>query len=845
MNVTHHLCLSVAVWLLSLAAMLSLVLEVSVLAEAKTLNVANNGVNSATCGDKDHPCRSIGKAIENASPGDKIVVGPGRYTWESEPGSSLCSFHCVILVNKPGLTIESRDGAAATVIDATGHDLDVVRIEANNVVFGKPHKGFTLTGTGMAFFSGLVIPDGTSGVKVGGNLAIRNSLNGFAFTGSGHVLTGNVANANGSTGFAFSGSGHVLSGNLASANGGTGFAFDGSGHVLSGNIASANHYDGFAFSGSHVLTGNTAVGNQAFGIHIGDSGGTDNAMITKNNIFGNNAKNFGGFTNCGLLNQSKDPIAAPNNFWGVTTGPSATEPADNVCDDPNLPGSSTTVTSFATKEFKGKSQSVPFLEESTQLAPAAFGGKTLFVANNGLDTNINTCVDKNQPCRTIGEAIENAHPGDTIVVGPGHYTWESEPGPSLCNFKCVILVNKPGLTIVSRDGAGSTVLDATGHDVNVVRIEASNVIFGKPHKGFTITGTGINFSGLVIVDGTNEVKVAGNLATANGNNGFRVNGSGHQFTGNIASANSSNGFDIGGSGHLFISNLAIASRFSTGFAIGGSGHMLTGNVSSANANESGFGYGFLLFGSGHVIIGNLAVANGAIGFAFGGSGHQLNGNSALGNTSFGFAVDPDANAILTKNNIFGNAVQVGSPYTNCGLLNQAKQSIAAPNNFWGVADGPGTLASPKPEPADNVCDNTTGYPGSSTNFSPFATKEFKVKTTAFLDETDLVVPADSEERESLQAQSLTPIQFLKEMQTKQGLLFRATAKVSALRLEVTDLSGRTIYDSGFVQGKNLSWTRVNTQNKRIASGVYLYRLTARDRDGNEIRSELRKLIILK
>ena len=48
-------------------------------AQAKTLFIANNGLDSPTCGAVNAPCRSISQAIANASPGDKVIVGPGRY----------------------------------------------------------------------------------------------------------------------------------------------------------------------------------------------------------------------------------------------------------------------------------------------------------------------------------------------------------------------------------------------------------------------------------------------------------------------------------------------------------------------------------------------------------------------------------------------------------------------------------------------------------------------------------------------------------------------------------------------------------------------------------------------
>ncbi|MBI3660881.1 right-handed parallel beta-helix repeat-containing protein [Candidatus Acetothermia bacterium] len=351
----------------------------------------------------------------------------------------------------------------------------------------------------------------------------------------------------------------------------------------------------------------------------------------------------------------------------------------------------------------------------------------------------------------------------------------------------------------------------------MVRIEASGVVFGKKNKGFTLTGAGGGSSGLVITDGTSGVRVTGNLASANSGVGFvfffgfNDDSSGHQLRDNAAVANDGDGFNFAGSGHVLSGNLAIANRVS----------------------------GFEVFGSGHVLTGNLASANGADGFFFSGNRHMLSGNSALGNGRFGILVGTGASATISKNNIFGNNGVPAAPpnfsgETNCGLLNRTGTTIDARNNFWGTAGGPGA------DPADNVCNEGA----SSTTVDSFATKEFKVKTTAFLDELGLVVPADSEQNETPAPASLST-QFLKELQTKDGLLFHALGVVNALRLEVTDLSGGKIYDSGFVRGESLNWQRVDTKHKPVANGVYLYRLTARHRDGKEVHSELRKLIISK
>ncbi len=485
-------------------------------------------------------------------------------------------------------------------------------------------------------------------------------------------------------------------------------------------------------------------------------------------------------------------------------------------------------------------------------AGAKVEAKTLFVANNGLD--IATCGAIASPCRTISKAIENAGSGDRIIVGPGRYgdldgdgTFNSILGEEKAETTagsclCMIKVNKL-LRIESRDGAAATVLDTGGGvDIDVVRIETSGVVLGKPKKGFTLTGGGgTSGNGLEIASGVSGVRVEGNLSTRN-EHGFSFSGSGHIFSNNAAIRNLDYGFSFSGTGHRLSRNLASHNN-TGGFITGGNGSVFIGNVASDNGN-----IGFEIFDSGHVLSGNVASANGSNGFLFSGSGHKLSSNSALGNKKYGVEIDVNSTGhVLTGNSIVGNAdwgiyLPTGSSATITknniygngeGLWNSSGTSITATNNFWGGADGPG----------DNPADGLYIGPNSDTLFTPFATKEFYVKTVTPVEEPGLVVPTDNEQSETTPSPSLTPIQFLKEMQTNEGLLFHTNGNVRALQLEITDLSGRTVYVSGFVKGERLSWARVNKQNRPIAGGVYLYRLTARDRGGNEIQSELRKLII--
>jgi hypothetical protein len=149
-------------------------------AHARSLTVAGHGADADGCGTAALPCRSISQAIRLAAAGDTIVVGPGRYGDLSdnatfgEPGDETApaACGCLILVDKR-VTIVSRDGAYATVIDANGAPRDLVRIAASGAVFGRARQGFTLMNAAGA---GLVVAGDAKiqGVRVEGNLVVRN-----------------------------------------------------------------------------------------------------------------------------------------------------------------------------------------------------------------------------------------------------------------------------------------------------------------------------------------------------------------------------------------------------------------------------------------------------------------------------------------------------------------------------------------------------------------------------------------------------------------------------------------------------------------------------------------------
>ena len=68
--------------------------------------------------------------------------------------------------------------------------------------------------------------------------------------------------------------------------------------------------------------------------------------------------------------------------------------------------------------------------------------------------------------------------------------------------------------------------------------------------------------------------------------------------------------------------------------------------------------------------------------------------------------------------------------------------------------------------------------------------------------------------------------------------------VSAIRVEIYDLSGRLVYSTGEIAGRKVEWHTEDINGELLANGVYLYRMYAKVA-GRWVASEIRKLAILR
>ena len=336
------------------------------------------------------------------------------------------------------------------------------------------------------------------------------------------------------------------------------------------------------------------------------------------------------------------------------------------------------------------------------LPPLAHGA-TLYVANTGDDWPF--CGAATTACRSITWAISLAVAGDTIIVGPGRYgdlnrngalgdILGEETGSPGCS--CVLSINK-NVIVISSAGAAVTMIDGRSVDVisNVLLITNGGE-FGRPGKGFTVTETafhdGFRYHGNGIVLDSANVMVRGNQVVFTRRARFEGTEGAGILTVNDApiliEGNQVIGWETGisGRGAATVSKNQVWHN-ENGIAV--TGGSVAGNVATANL------LGIFVTGSSQVV-GNAVYTNG------------------VDSDGAGIFVYGSFSGVIAKNNLFGNPFGGGF---DCGLVNNGVIGLAAKNNYWGVATGPGA------PPADDVCNSS----GGTTTTSPFATKPFAVK----------------------------------------------------------------------------------------------------------------------
>jgi parallel beta-helix repeat protein len=342
-----------------------------------TIHIANNGVDSATCGGSAAPCRSIYAGLQRARAGDTVLVRPGLYGdlngdgLLGGAGEEPNLGRTAVYVDK-AVRLLSTNGAVVTVINAGGGVFNTVEINSNGVTFGAVDQGFTVAG---AQFQG-IYTFGITNARISGNIAAGLPSSGILVESSGVVeVSDNVVHDNGGSGItalassesarvlirrnkvyanssginAGSFGSHEISHNEISNNLNAGLSLDFTPSMVFRNLITGNGIGITSNSWSPdrlptagpTLVRNTLIGNQTTGVQI--AAGPVPFTLRENNVYGNGTGPYEYFANCGVANFSGAPLNLANTYWGAGTGPGA-NPADSTCgNDPVI------TTPFATR----------------------------------------------------------------------------------------------------------------------------------------------------------------------------------------------------------------------------------------------------------------------------------------------------------------------------------------------------------------------------------------------------------------------------------------------------------------------------------------------------------------
>lgn len=400
-----------------------------------TLWVANDGTDTGTCGTQASPCRSISQAIENATDGDTIEVGQGRYGDITGTGTFagggdehahlLPDDGCLVCITK-AVRIFSLHGAAVTLIQGRADTQfpSTVIIAHDGVTFGVKDHGFTLTGgnrTGLAVVLNPEVDyraiDIVAPIRIGGNIDVGDG-DGFRYQGTllsdslcipcqytGQVLiSDNEADGNNDRGFNIQLGQHdsepiILQNNVA-RNGGTGFYVspgptDESAFTLGGagnvsfvdNVATGNAA-GFNTIVPGDIRGNTASGNSQWGFFVVPGGG----VFAGNSAIGNGGPGV-------ILQYSKDN------------------------DTPDIPDDGPTsiprFRTFSSNDFYGNDRNRPSLTFGVYMSP---NPNVLYNPGPGAHCGVLNVGALNGPT--------NGVPGVAITLPAAGNFWGSAKGPS-------------------------------------------------------------------------------------------------------------------------------------------------------------------------------------------------------------------------------------------------------------------------------------------------------------------------------------------------------------------------------------------------------------------------------
>lgn len=518
---------------------------------------------------------SIQAAVDAANPGDEIIVKPGIYEEN-------------IVITKNISIVSESGNFSDTIIRAADSSQDALCIWTNGVSI----KGFSINGSesaGIHFF-------GVIDCRVENNKLSNNSCGIDLYMISSRNTIDNNEISDCTTGISISGSWNNNLSNNSISNCSNGVSlFDSPNNIIENNIISEN-IEGISLTGEsngNTLSNNNVVLNEELGIHIYEASGN----LIYNNYFNN------------TLNVKSNAIW-DTNIWNITR----TE-GINIAGGPYLGGNVWTRPDGVTypqgvrdADFDG------ILDSQYSIEGTQFTDYLPLKELKPVTLTVNNSTGQAADFTSIQAAIDNAFPGDTVLISPGIYEENVD----------VYVTN---LTLTSEPGSsGDTIVRAASALDDVFYVIADGVTI----RGLNITGP---------VDSPNA--------------GIRLNGVKHC---NIENNQISTYSDIL---NASIDNLNTSSENSS---------LILNNSSS----ETGFGI-LLDSSSTNILDNNTVSGDGTLILLRSSTENKLNNNSVSG-SNYGILVDSSSNNTLNGNNLSNNEVGAYLKTSSGNILNNSTVS---------------------------------------------------------------------------------------------------------------------------------------------------------------------------
>ncbi|RZB29181.1 MAG: hypothetical protein AEth_01438 [Candidatus Argoarchaeum ethanivorans] len=220
--------------------------------------------------------QTIQQAVNNATEGDTIIVRDA-YTGTKEN----------IDVTVAYLTIQSENGSASCIVNASNSDDHVFDVQQNYVNI----TGFTVENATGNWKAGIYL-NGREHCNISGNNASNNDRGIFLESSSNNTLTDNTASNNDYGIHLYKSSNNTFTENTANSNNYYGILMESSCNynTLTENTANSNSRHGIYlhYSSSNTLTDNTANSNSRHGIRLSSSSSNTltNNTANSNDLYG-------------------------------------------------------------------------------------------------------------------------------------------------------------------------------------------------------------------------------------------------------------------------------------------------------------------------------------------------------------------------------------------------------------------------------------------------------------------------------------------------------------------------------------------------------------------------------